>query len=224
MRQGEMLIGSGEPGMDSLAVMSGDDLDRNRGRGIIPRFFKAHVKKSDGSGYLEVEYLELLIPGDSKSSPVHLVDDRLRAQYRPHYKAFLEGQVPPSDGTAIEMWLGKEDPRIHMLHSMHLKTVENVAEMNDTVIAQIGIGGRELKKRAAKFLEIQVDSQAADQIAAKDDMIKDLLKRLAKLENKGDAEDEDEDKDDPDNSVSLAPKTQIKPVAEKKVKNKGRGK
>jgi hypothetical protein len=82
MHQGQLLIGAGEVGRDGFGAVSSDDLARNRASGVIPRFFTRHEKKLDGT-YHEVEYLELLIPGDAKSSPCHLVDDRLRDRYAP---------------------------------------------------------------------------------------------------------------------------------------------
>lgn len=189
MKTGDMLIGQGEVGRDGLAAMSEDDLNRNRNRNIIPRFFTVNIKKAEG-GFEEKEYLELLIPGDSKSAPCHLVDDRLRQQYAPHYKAFKENLELPTEGTAVETWLGANDSRVHMLRSLHLRTVEMVAEMNDNAISAVGIGGRELKLRAAKFLEVQEGSRTADELAGKDNLILELASRLAKLENP-EASDED---------------------------------
>jgi hypothetical protein len=171
MHQGQLLIGAGEVGRDGLGAVSSDDLARNRASGVIPRFFTRHEKKLDGT-YHEVEYLELLIPGDAKSSPCHLVDDRLRDRYAPHYKAFKENREAPSEGTPVEAWLGaSNEGLILMLKSLHLKTVENVAEMSDQTISTIGMGGRELRTRAQKFLEVQKKASTADELAAKDDVI-----------------------------------------------------
>jgi len=188
MKNGELLLGSGEDFQGGLKQLSSDDVSRNRDRNIIPRFFTVQVKTVDG--FQEVEYLELLIPGDAKSSPCHLVDDRLRERYASNYRAFKENRELPTEGTAVEVWLGAGDARVHMLRSMHLRTVENVADMSDTTIAAIGMGGRELKNRAIAFLEVQKSSGVADELAAKDDVIEQLKERLAKLEAGGTSEEE----------------------------------
>lgn len=181
MRTGEMLVGTGDNFTAGL-TSAGDDLYRNRDRSIIPRFFMQPVKKADGN-FMEVEYLELLIPGDSKSSPVHLVDQRLIDRYPTHYKAFKENREMPIDGTPIETWLGADDLRVHMLRSLHLRTVESVAGMSDAVMTTVGMGARELKERANRFLEVQENGRVSDELVAKDNVIEDLKKRLAKLEN-----------------------------------------
>lgn len=201
MHNGQVFLGTGEVGRDGLKEMSSDDLSRNRDRNILPRFFTLQVKttEADGSaaGFREVEYLELLIPGDSKSSPVHLVDDRLRERYSAHYKAFKENREMPTEGTPIEVWLGANDPRVHMLRSLHIRTVEHVSEMSDTTLAQIGIGGREMRSRAQAFLEAQQTAGVADKLAAKDDLIADLTERLKKLEAKeSNSEEEEEEESD----------------------------
>lgn len=221
MRNGEMFIGgNAEIGREGLASIDQDDLSRNRSRNIVPRFFMHTVKTVEGQ-FKEVEYLELLIPGDSKSSPVHLVDDRLRALYQPNYKAFKEGREMPTDGIPIEDWLGANDNRVYILKSMHLRTVEAVAEISDTVIAQMGIGGRELKNRAAKFLEVQSGSKTADQLAAKDELIKDLAARLAKLENP-EASDEEVDEEVESLTATLSAAKPHGSSAVKPTKRKGR--
>lgn len=185
MRTGEMLVGSGENMFNGLEQVNPEDVSRNRNRNIIPRFFTRQVKLADGSGYHEVEYLELLIPGDSKSSPCHLVDDRLRQQYARNYQAFREGKELPTDGTAVEHWLGADNSYTLVLKSMHLRTVEAVADMSDAVCKELGLGGTELRRKAQVFLEVQRDGVKADELAAKDNTIEDLKRRLAALEGRG---------------------------------------
>lgn len=198
MRNGQMLIGSGEDLQGGLVEISEDDLSRQHDRNIIPRFFMRNVRLADGSGFVETEYLQLLIPGDAKSAPEHLVDDRLRKRFAKNYAAFKEGRELPTEGTPIESWLGANDHMTLMLRSMHLRTVEHVRDMSDTVAKAIGLGGSELKKRAATFLEVQKDANAADEIVAKDNVIADLMKRLKKLEgaSKGNSDDSDEDEEE----------------------------
>lgn len=199
MRTGDMLVGSGENMFNGLEEVSLDDISRNRSRNIIPRFFTRQIKLADGSGYHEVEYLELLIPGDNKSAPIHLVDDRLREMYKRNYQAFKEGREMPTDGTAVENWLGADHSYTLLLKSMHLRTVEAVAEMSDAAVKELGLGGSELRRKAQVFLEVQRDGVKADVLAAKDETIADLQRRLKALEAKasdvgpgeeGDVEDE----------------------------------
>jgi hypothetical protein len=81
---------------------------------------------------------------------------------------------------------------ILMLKSLHLKTVENVAEMSDQTISTIGMGGRELRTRAQKFLEVQKKVSTADELAAKDDVIRSFRNAWQSPEKKKQTDDEEE--------------------------------
>lgn len=189
MQNGAFLAGSGEDLQGSLQEV---DVSRNVSRNIIPRFFIGLQKRPDvedaegevtqNNGFREVEYVELLIPGDAKAAPVLLVDKNIRKMYAKSYQAFKEGRELPTDGTPIEFWLGANDARVHVLKSLHLRTVEAVAEMSDTSLTSVGMGARELRKRAQNFLDAQSTSKVAKQLAAKDHELEELKRRLAALE------------------------------------------
>lgn len=220
MKNGQMFIGSGEDFQGGLTELTEDDLTRQHDRNIIPRFFIRNVKTEDG--FQQREYLQLLIPGDAKSSPEHLVDDRLRKRFAKNYQAFKEGRELPVDGTAIEHWLGADDHMTLLLRSMHLRTVEHVAEMTDTVKSAIGLGGGELQKRARAYLDIQKDVKKADESVAKDNVIADLMNRLRKLEKGKHAASEEDDDDSPVGNLVPAGAHLVSPVKEKNKKS-GKG-
>lgn len=222
MRNGQMLIGSGEDLQGGLSEISEDDLTRAPTRNIIPQFFMRNVKMADGSGYIETEYLRLLIPGDAKSSPEHLVDDRLRHRFAKNYAAFKEGRELPLEGTAIENWLGTENHMTLMLRSMHLRTVEHVADMSDTVKSAIGLGGGELQKRAVAYLEVQKDASKADELVAKSNEIEELKKRLKKLEGKKTGSDDEDEEDASDIAPVGAHAVMAKVTERKSPKKSGR--
>lgn len=193
MQNGTFLAGSGEDLIGGLQEM---DVSRNTSRNIIPRFFIGMQKRPDvvdaetdevteNNGFREVEYVELLIPGDAKAAPVQLVDRNIRKQFAKHYQAFKEGRELPEDGTPVEYWLGANDARVHVLKSLHLRTVEQVSQMSDITVNSVGMGGRELRKRAQTFLDAQSNSKVADKLAAKDNELEELKRRLAALEAGG---------------------------------------
>lgn len=204
MQNGQFLAGSGEDLVGGLQEM---DVSRNTSRNIIPRFFIGMQKRPDvtdaetdevtqNNGFREVEYVELLIPGDAKAAPVQLVDRNIRKQFAKHYQAFKEGRELPTEGTPVEYWLGANDARVHVLKSLHLRTVEQVAEMSDTVLNSVGMGARELRKRAQTFLDAQSNSKVADKLAAKDNELDELRRRLAALEAGGPVSSVDRDEEE----------------------------
>lgn len=232
MQNGQLLVGSGEDMMHKLDEV---DVSRNRSRNIIPRFFMGLQKKPDtedgegevleSGGFREVEYVELLIPGDKNAAPVQLVDKNLRKMYAESYKAFKEGRELPENGTPVEFWLGGNDHRVHMLKSLHFRTVESVAEMSDAAMAQVGMGARELRKRAIAFLDTQSNTRVADKLAAKDNELDELKKRLAALEAGGPVSsiaDKSKVSDDDEEPVPQRP-TGASPVSSDKAPKRRRG-
>lgn len=244
MQNGQFLAGTGEDLRGSLQEM---DVSRNTSRNIIPRFFIGMQKRPDvedgegevteNNGFREVEYVELLIPGDAKAAPVQLVDKNIRKLYAKSYAAFKEGRELPTDGTPVEYWLGANDARVHVLKSLHLRTVEAVSEMSDMVAQSVGMGAKELRKRAQTFLEAQSHSKVADKLAAKDHELEELKRRLAALEAGGPvsalpAPEKDEDEivvegasevldDDNNGPVSRRPSGASPVKAEKAPKRRG---
>lgn len=194
MRQGTFLAGQGEP--EFASPLDEVDVSRNRARNIIPRFFVGLQKRPDtmddetdevvqSGGYREVEYVELLIPGDKNAAPVQLVDKNIRRLYSDAYKAFKEGRELPAEGTPIEFLFGANDSRVHVLKSMHIRTAEALSELSDQQAQQIGMGGREMRKRAQAYLETQGGAKASAKITQQQSEIDELKSRLAALEAGG---------------------------------------
>lgn len=222
MQNGQFLAGSGE---DLKGALQEVDVSRNTSRNIIPRFFIGLQKRPDlldgedevieSNGFREVEYVELLIPGDAKAAPVQLVDKNIRKLYAVHYKAFKEGREMPTSGTPVDYWLGANDARVHVLKSLNLRTVEAVAEMSDMVAQSVGMGSRELRKRAQNFLDAQSSSKMADKLTAKDNELDELKRRLAALEAGGPVSrvgDEDEEEIDIEGASAVLSEDEDDPV------------
>jgi hypothetical protein len=73
--------------------------------------------------------------------------------YTETYKMWKEGQEVPTAGTPLKNWPGVSPAQFKALQHANLRTVEDVAAMNEEAITRVGMGGRALKDRAAAFLE-----------------------------------------------------------------------
>ena len=117
-----------------------------------------------------------------KSNPV--VWDAIR---RP-YEAWKDGQEEPVNGTPIEAWPGISKGQLAQLRLLNIRSVEDLASVNDAALDRIGMGARALREKAATWLKTQADGTAAlaarltaleDAARIKDERIAELEARLA---------------------------------------------
>lgn len=172
------------------------DIRANQGNnaGIFPQFFiepKQHKAKSEEAGrpiFIDQEYVRIIIAGDSKSSPVHKVNQSHIDRWPDHYRAFKQGQEAPVEGTPLSQWSSLPAYRAAELKALNIHTVESLAQLPDTGIQRIGMGGRELVKKAQAFLETAQGNAAAEKYAAENerlradiDMLQQQVKELAAM-------------------------------------------
>lgn len=100
------------------------------------------------------EFVRILIPGDRRSAPVEPVNDEHRKRWPREYEAFKAGKEAPLEGTALSDWPQISRSRVEELAYFHIRTVEQLAAVNDAQLQQLGMGARELRERAKLFLEV----------------------------------------------------------------------
>jgi len=73
-------------------------------------------------------------------------------EYRAAYKSWKNGQGIPVVGTPIANWAVCVPSERKALLRADVRTVEEVAQMNEVQISQVGMGARALKQRAIDYL------------------------------------------------------------------------
>lgn len=124
--------------------------------------------------------------------------DRLPAEWRDHYlkayEAWKNGQELPPNGTPIKGWGVISPAQQETLIRMNILTVEDLQGINDEGIRRIGMGGLDLKRKAAAWLQQMQDkgplTQKMAAIEAENDSLKtqvmllqEKLETLAKAVN-----------------------------------------
>lgn len=177
MKNGQFLAGSG---LDADQLSQADTLTRSQGStGIIPRFYTHTVSAGDGK-FIDEELVELLVPGDAKSAPHLLVDERVKRRFPAQYKAWKEGREVAQEGTPLEILLG-QTALLHTLKASHIHTVEQLAGLTDGQLNAIPMGGRELRERAKRMLDVQSVARDAAKEEARDREMQDMRETIAKL-------------------------------------------
>jgi hypothetical protein len=98
-------------------------------------------------------------------------------QYKAAYAAWKEGKEIPIEGTPLITWPVVSPAQLKTLVSLKLRSVEDLAQANEETLRRIGMGGVELKQRAANWLKAASGGKIAEQLTA-------LQIRLTQLEER----------------------------------------
>lgn len=117
---------------------------------------KAETLKQGRPIHKEVAYVMIMIPGDKGAivrRPVRTGQDKNHDNNRFHneYVAFVQNKDAPVDGMLLEHWKELNSAQVMDLQHIGIKTVEHLAELNDTVVQKF-MGLADLKNRARKHL------------------------------------------------------------------------
>ena len=111
--------------------------------------------------------------------------------FREKYQAFKAGQAEPELGLSVRQWPSLSKAQAENLLAAGVRTVEDVASMNEPTMQRVGMGSRELKSKAKTYLETRDGNKSAERIAALEAELQNaktrndtLEQRLAALETK----------------------------------------
>lgn len=78
--------------------------------------------------------------------------------YKEAYSAWKEGREIPENGTPIRTWPPLSPAQVRLLLDLRVRTVEDLAQLNDEGLSRLGMGARSLKQKAVDWLETSKDS------------------------------------------------------------------
>ena len=173
----------------------------------FPEFYYEPVenkKASDKVGHPVYDDVEMVLvhqPGDRLNIPNLRVDDEIRQRFPRHYEAFKKAEeMPEVDGTPLEMWPGIKPAQVKTLKIMECHSVDQLAEIPDSILQDCGIGLMTLRTKARNWIEVRDGSSS----------VVSMKTRLQKLEERSIEQDE-KIAELRDENESLA-KNQKKPV------------
>lgn len=125
----------------------------------IPRFYSKPVEatfRSQQEGrpvFEDRDFVEILIPGDRRSQVHEPVTDEHKQRWPVEWKAFQDGREAPLQGTSLASWPPISRSRVEELAYFNIRTVEQLAALDDGKLQNLGMGARELRGTAQAFLE-----------------------------------------------------------------------
>jgi hypothetical protein len=124
----------------------------------------------------EKVYIRIMSPADRLSVVERAATDQDKLRFSRQYEAFMAGLEQLSVGTPVSELGGISPAQVLELRALKVDTVEQLAGMPDTTVQLLGIGGQDLKRRAAAFL---ARTQNVDALAAQN---VDLQKQISELQ------------------------------------------
>lgn len=154
--------------------------------GVYPEFFikavqkTAETEKKGRPVFKEVEYVRIFVAGDNKNIIEKKVSDIEKQRWPAAYKAFQEKGETPMEGTPLEEWPLLSVSQVATLKAIHVKTVEQLASMDDNAISNYGMGGGKLRDQAQAFIDISSGSKDYAKLASENKSMKTEMAELKK--------------------------------------------
>ncbi|PKR56347.1 hypothetical protein [Thalassospira lohafexi] len=110
-------------------------------------------------------------------------NDKFLRHYQESFRAFKEGEESPVDGTRIRDWPSATPAQIKQLDRANVRTIEDLAAANETLLNAIGMGARALKQKAEAWLKSSEDvGKVAERNAKLEQTVEHQTDVIAKLE------------------------------------------
>lgn len=106
--------------------------------------------------YEDREFVRIHVVGDRGAQAYEPVNAEHKERWPKEYAAFRAGIELPPSGTPLATWPHPlmTKSQVAMLALDNVRTVEDLAGLDDAKLAKIGMGAREMKRAATAYLEI----------------------------------------------------------------------
>lgn len=98
------------------------------------------------------------------------------------YERWKSGMDVSEFGCSVRNWPGVSKAQVENLIALGVRTIEDVAAMNEPTMNRLGLGARELKHKAAAYLEGRDANKSVEMIAALQAETANKDVRIASLE------------------------------------------
>lgn len=130
--------------------------------------------KMDESGiptYHDVEMITIWTPG-KRDTHKDKVNEFYKKRFKVQYDDFKAGREPSHDGLPLTEWPVLTKAAALNLRNSKIFTVEQLADVVDTNLDSLGLGGRELRDKAKAYLERGVGSKEITKVFAELEKLK----------------------------------------------------
>lgn len=135
--------------------------------------------------YHDREFVKIIPVGDTKTIVCRPVD-KIGTQSTPpdhirwprQYEAFKNQQTQTVEGTPLEHWAPLSKSQVLMYKSANVHTVEQLASVSDTNLANLGMGARESREKAIAYLQNAKDNAGITSLQMENETLKSEIAAL----------------------------------------------
>lgn len=106
------------------------------------------------AAYDSVEMVRIVFPGDKFTQAELKVKPEHREEYAREYALFKAGQEQVPEGTPITEWPAIDKGWSQTLKAAQVFTVEQLASVDDGRLNGLGMGARDLREKARRFVKL----------------------------------------------------------------------
>jgi hypothetical protein len=155
---------------------------------LLVKFYmhpRLNAQKTEEAGrpiYVEEIYIKISAPGDKESVRDRPAMQMDKDRFFEHFRRFEARESQDHvEGTMLEEWPGITRSRCEELRFLNIRTVEQLATLNDNNASGI-IGIQALKQKAAKYIESADSNATAEKFAALEAKYASLVAKFEGLE------------------------------------------
>jgi hypothetical protein len=139
--------------------------------------------------FKEVEMIDIKVPGQ-RDGVARPATHRDKGRFPQHYQAFLSRTEAPTEGTPLIEWPAVTRSFAEQLSFINIKTVEQLADLNDNTMHQVP-GIANFKQKAKDWLEATKDdgilSRLRTELEERDTKIEEMSGQMDALISRLDA-------------------------------------
>lgn len=180
---------------------------KHNGDACIPEFrikavlLEAETEQAGKPIYRNVEYVTIHIPGDLRSTVDRKVTQDHRDRWPVQYAKWKQGLEIATDGVPLEKWSLIGPAEVETFKFFKVRTVEQLAELSDTQVQNLGRGAVKLRKEAIAYLAQAKGNAGISKAVADNERLEienarlkrelqDALARLAAVKSGGEDDDD----------------------------------
>lgn len=145
----------------------------------VVRFHK-HFYKNKQS-----DYIEIMFAGDNKSVTDRPIKESDKQRFPRQWEAYQRGEEFKQEGYPLESWSEVDAGIVREYNLRQIYTVEQLANLNEANLDNLGLGARTLHTKAKAFVEVNKKTANAVKYAALNEQltkqIEDLRKEVLEL-------------------------------------------
>lgn len=140
--------------------------------------FKAESEKEGRPVFREIPFIRIQHPGDRNNVLETKVTEHYKQRFAREWREFESRGMNEMVGTPLSQWPQITKSQVKEAEYFGIRTVEQLAAVNDGAIQKIGMGWRELRTKAQAYLDAASGNAAQSAQALENERLRNEIESL----------------------------------------------